>query len=54
MRVAATRDDDLPAGDHTAVWDGTDTAGRAQPSGGYVFRLSAGGESRVVKALLLR
>ena len=52
--VRILRDDDLPSGDHTAVWDGTDTAGRAQPSGGYVFRLSAGGESRVVKALLLR
>ena len=29
-----------PAGTHTVEWDGTDTAGRAVPSGLYVYRLT--------------
>jgi len=32
----------LPAGEHRLVWDGRDDAGRAQPSGVYVARLTAG------------
>lgn len=33
----------LPAGDHTAVWDGTDDSHRRVPSGVYLYRLESGG-----------
>ncbi len=52
--VRTLTDGALPAGTHTAIWDGRDAAGRSMPSGGYVFRLSAGGDTQVVKALLVR
>lgn len=44
-RVATLVDESLAAGDHTAVWDGRDGAGRAVPSGPYVSRLTTGGGS---------
>ncbi|MBU1073653.1 T9SS type A sorting domain-containing protein, partial [bacterium] len=53
-RVRTLHDGDMPAGTHTAIWDGRDASGRGLPSGGYVFRLTAGGDSQVVKALLVR
>ena len=52
--VRTLTDGALPAGTHTAIWDGRDAAGRGMPSGGYVFRLNAGGNAQVVKALLVR
>lgn len=42
-RVAKVLDRNVPAGDHTAVWDGRDVDGRAQPSGVYFCRLTVGG-----------
>ncbi len=32
-------DGDLPAAQHRAIWDGTDDAGRRQPSGVYYYQL---------------
>ncbi|MBM4116536.1 hypothetical protein FJ251_02165 [bacterium] len=43
----------LPAGAHTANWDGRDGAGRPLASGVYLARLAAGGEQRTLKLLLL-
>ncbi|MBK7704056.1 MAG: hypothetical protein IPI34_14795, partial [bacterium] len=40
--VKVLSDGELPAGEHAAVWDGTDARGRAMSSGSYVFRLTAG------------
>lgn len=45
---------ELPAGEHAAIWDGTDTQGRAMSSGSYVFRLEAGAVVRTQKGLLVR
>jgi len=36
-------DKSVPAGDHTAVWDGRDMDGRELPSGVYFCRLTVGG-----------
>lgn len=47
--VAAT----LPAGAHTASWDGRDAAGQSLASGVYLARLAAGEESRSLKLLLI-
>ncbi len=52
--VRTLRDEHLDAGRYEATWDGTDTAGSEMPSGSYVFRLIAGGETQVHKALLVR
>lgn len=41
-------------GRHVASWDGLDGRGHEASSGVYFFRLQAGDESRVRKALLLR
>lgn len=43
----------LPAGAHSASWDGRDAAGQSLASGVYLARLAAGGESRALKLLLI-
>ncbi len=52
-RVRTLATGTLPAGAHTATWDGRDGAGLPMASGVYLARLSAGGESRQHKLLLL-
>ncbi len=44
----------LPAGDGALAWDGRGHDGRDLPSGVYLLRLTAGGESRALKAVLVR
>lgn len=44
----------LTAGEHEAVWDGCDDAGRAQASGSYLARLEAGGGVQAVRMALVR
>jgi hypothetical protein len=44
----------LPAGDHFVRWDGRDARGHLLPQGLYFLRLSARGESRIVRFVLLR
>jgi hypothetical protein len=53
-RVASLAEGSVAAGAHVAVWDGTDEAGRPAASGMYLARLTATGESRTRKLLLLR
>jgi hypothetical protein len=38
-RIRTLVDDDQPAAEHRAIWDGTDDAGRRQPSGVYHYQL---------------
>jgi C1A family cysteine protease len=45
---------ELPADDHTAVWDGRDDAGEAVGSGIYFYRLMADGRELARKMILLR
>jgi len=47
-------DGNLPAGEHTAVWDGTDRAGRPVASGVYLYRMQAGSFEDTRKAHLVR
>jgi len=42
QRVITLVDRYMPAGDHTALWNGFDAAGRAVPSGVYLYRLESG------------
>ena len=47
-------DETLPAGQHTATWNGRTTTGAAAASGTYFCRLSAAGEHRTRKMSLLK
>ncbi len=53
-RVSVVVDDEREAGLHAEVWSGRDAANRRVPSGIYLVRLSAGGESRTQKLLIYR
>jgi len=52
--VATVIDEDMEAGYHQAVWDGTDGDGRAVASGLYFYRLDAGTYSQSRKMVLLK
>jgi len=54
QRVRTLVDDPLPAGEHTAVWNGRDDAGRPCASGVYLLRLQTGAPVQTSKALLLK
>jgi len=45
---------DLPAGEHRAVWQGRDDAGRAVPSGTYLARLQTASGEVASKLMLVR
>ena len=45
---------ELPPGAHSAVWDGTDDAGRELGSGFYLYRLDTMAGSAARKMLLVR
>jgi hypothetical protein len=53
-RVATVIDRELPAGLHTAVWDGRDTAGNEVSAGIYFCRLAAGQNEGLRKMILLK
>ncbi|MDX9785045.1 MAG: M20/M25/M40 family metallo-hydrolase [Spirochaetia bacterium] len=47
-------DTDQLAGQHSAVWDGTDASGRSAASGLYLYRLSCGNQAVTRKMLLIK
>ena len=53
QRVVTLVDQELPAGSHTARWDGTDAAGRAVGAGVYLYRLQGGGMSATLRMVLI-
>ena len=54
QQVRRLADGHQPAGEHAAIWDGRDGAGRELASGIYFCRLQAGAFSQTVKMVLLR
>jgi flagellar hook assembly protein FlgD len=44
----------LSAGRHSTEWNGTDSGGRAAPSGRYFLRLWAAGSERTLSFVRLR
>jgi len=44
----------VPAGEHVLVWDGRSSGDRELPAGVYLLQLQAAGETRTVKAALVR
>ena len=53
-RVALLLDDQLDAGEHHVIWNGTDNAGQVLPSGLYFYKLNTGTEQRTSKMLMLK
>jgi hypothetical protein len=53
-RVSVLVDEAQPAGDHSAYWDGRDEFGRVVPSGLYLYRLEAGGQTLARTMLLVK
>jgi len=47
-------DESLPAGGHSAAWDGSDVSGGNAASGVYLYELRAGGERLTRRMLLLK
>ena len=43
-----------PAGDHTAVWNGTNDAGKPVSSGVYFYRVSAGDHTQTKKMMMVK
>jgi hypothetical protein len=52
--VAVLHDDTLPAGNHTFVWDGTDSSGRRLGTGVYAARLTTATGSHTLRMTLVR
>jgi hypothetical protein len=53
-RIAGLMDASVDAGQHTATWDGRDTAGRRVASGVYLVRLQAGEKTLTREMVLLQ
>jgi len=54
QRVVTLVDKELPAGDYTTVWEGTDNAGRPVASGIYLYKIDAGKFTSAKKMILLK
>jgi hypothetical protein len=54
QRVTTLIDKELPAGDYTTVWQGTDDAGQEVASGMYFYRIEAGKYKASKKMMLLK
>jgi hypothetical protein len=53
-KVAIIADAEFPAGSHSVIWDGRDSAGNAVASGIYFYKMSAGGYISTRKMILLK
>ncbi|MBU2501646.1 T9SS type A sorting domain-containing protein [bacterium] len=53
-QIIVLEDRDYAPGTYRVPWNARDEAGRTVPTGMYMIRLEAGGESQTVKALLLK
>ncbi len=48
------KDEEMPLGFHTKVWDGQNEQGQAVPSGGYFYKFKAGQFQETQKVLLIK
>jgi hypothetical protein len=53
-RVRTVIDENVPAGDHTARWDGADENGRRVAAGVYLYRIEAGDWQETKRVVVLR
>ena len=53
-RVRTLLDEVRESGEHTAVWNGRDDAGRIMAAGTYFCRLQAGGEVQIRRMVLVK
>ncbi len=54
QKVATVLDRVLPAGNHSALWDGRDKYGKDVPSGVYFYQLRSDSENRTNKMMLVK
>ncbi len=54
QKVKSIIDEVKPAGNYTAIWDGTDSNNRSASTGVYYYRISAGNMTDVKKLVLLK
>jgi flagellar hook assembly protein FlgD len=52
--VSTLVDANLPAGNHSAAWNGTDASGDAVSSGVYFYRMRSGAFSSTRKMVLMK
>ncbi len=53
-RVRQLVDGELTAGQHSVVWDGTDSRGQRVKSGAYFYRLESNGQSRTQRMVFMK
>ena len=54
QKVKSIREDILPAGNNTILWNGMDDNGKAVSSGMYLFKMQAGKYSSTKKMILMK
>ncbi|RME19554.1 MAG: T9SS C-terminal target domain-containing protein, partial [Candidatus Zixiibacteriota bacterium] len=54
QRVTSLINGELPAGEHTVTWNGTNDAGASVASGVYFYRLTAGSFVQTKKMMMLK
>ncbi len=54
QEIRALADREMPAGNHSIHWDGTDSQGRRVGSGIYIYRLRSGNEMKSRKMVVLK
>ncbi len=53
-RVRLLVDTEMQAGQHSAIWDGTDSRGQRVKAGAYFYRLESNGQSRTQRMVLMK
>jgi len=54
QKVKSLINEIIPAGNYTAIWDGTDSNNRSVSSGVYYYRISAGDMTDTKKLVLMK
>ena len=54
QKVTRLLNEELEAGDHSVIWDGTDNTGKKVPSGMYFSRVSVDDKQKVNKMIMIK